>query len=169
MTNNKNQKSQYDSKGSLAFFQLAKFGKAFYLFDFAGFFPPQQYRTDRQLGGGLLALHAEGDEVGLIKHLRQEVEQRLYCALGCSHLKPLADFLFEFLAKDSHLRAERIFSHPLGKLANLLFVLAALHQVAEHTCAKAYHRSTAAEDISRMAVGIERLQTFVFLPSHDSC
>ena len=54
---------------------MAKFGKAFYLFDFAGFFPPQQYRTDRLLGGGLLALHAEGDEVGLIKLRWQEVEQ----------------------------------------------------------------------------------------------
>ena len=61
--------------GWLAFFQLAKFGKAFYLCDFAGFFPPQQYRTDRLLGGGLFALHAEGDEVGLIKLRWQEVEQ----------------------------------------------------------------------------------------------
>ena len=26
------------------------------MFDFAGFFPPKQYRTDRLLGGGLLAL-----------------------------------------------------------------------------------------------------------------
>ena len=45
------------------------------MFDFAGLFPPHQYRTDRLLGGGLLTLHAERDEVGLIKLLRQEVEQ----------------------------------------------------------------------------------------------
>ena len=57
-------KSQYDSKGWLVLFQLAKFGKAFYLFDFAGFFPPQQYRTDRLLGGGLLALVFRKPKVG---------------------------------------------------------------------------------------------------------
>ena len=40
------------------------FGKAFYLFDFAGFFPPQQYRTDRLLGGGLLAFFFRKPKVG---------------------------------------------------------------------------------------------------------
>ena len=43
---------------------MAKFGKAFYLFDFAGLFPPQQYRTDRLLGGGLLTLVFRKPKVG---------------------------------------------------------------------------------------------------------
>ena len=72
---------------------MAIFGKAFYLFDFAGLFPPHQYRTDRLLGGGLLALHAEGDEVGLIKLLRQEVDQSTKQPIGAEVVEVnLSDF-----------------------------------------------------------------------------
>ena len=49
---------------SVSSFSIVEIGKAFYLFDFAGFFPPQQYRTDRLLGGGLLALVFQKPKVG---------------------------------------------------------------------------------------------------------
>ena len=45
-------------------FSVGEIWQGLALFYFAGFFPVQQYRTDRLLGGGLLALVFRKPKVG---------------------------------------------------------------------------------------------------------